>query len=159
MGNLVTDQPIKRAIHRDPELYPYPEDFNPDRWLNANYPTYQEPLTKYPSLQNFSAFGFGRRICPGMNIAERSLYILPPRVIWACRLTKKKDANDADITPPLYDYTSGFNTQPKPFPFHLESRSQKRQAAVEEAWSEAQEEDPLAWTVNYKLGHSLGEDS
>lgn len=92
-----------------------------------------------------------------MNIAERSLYIVPPRVAWACRITKAKDNDGNDITPPLYDYTPGFNTQPKPFPFHLEARSEKRRLAVEEAWMEAQASDPLAWTADYKLGHSLSE--
>ncbi|KAL3459719.1 cytochrome P450 [Aspergillus heterothallicus] len=142
------------AIHRDPELYPDGDTFNPDRWLNPKYPTFREPLSKYPSLQNFSSFGFGRRICPGMNIAERSLYILPARVMWACRITKAKDANGADITPPSYDYTTGFNAQPKPFTFHLEARSEQRRLAVDEAWREAKKEDPLAWTADYRLGHS-----
>jgi hypothetical protein len=77
--------------------------------LNPKYPSFLEPLNKYPSLQNFSSFGCGRRISPGMNIAERSLYILPGRVMWACRITKAKNANGADITPPSYDYTTGFN--------------------------------------------------
>ncbi|KAK5310121.1 hypothetical protein LTR93_012107 [Exophiala xenobiotica] len=45
--------PNQWAIHRDPELYPEPEDFNPDRWLSPKYPTYREPLDKYPNLQNF----------------------------------------------------------------------------------------------------------
>ncbi|KAL2836652.1 cytochrome P450 [Aspergillus pseudodeflectus] len=70
------------AIHRDPELYPDGDTFIPDRWLNPKYPTFREPLSKYPSLQNFSSFSFDRRICLGINIAERSLYILPARVMW-----------------------------------------------------------------------------
>lgn len=61
--------------------------------------------------------------------------------------------------PPLYDYTSGFNTQPNRFPFHLEARSEQRRKAVKTAWEEAQKEDPLSWTVNYKVGHSLGDGS
>lgn len=70
-----------RAIYYDLELYPDLEVFNPARWLSPKYPTtYREPLDKYPNLQNFSAFGFGRRSCPGMNIAENSLYILIARM-------------------------------------------------------------------------------
>ncbi|KAJ5392311.1 hypothetical protein N7509_007801 [Penicillium cosmopolitanum] len=143
------------AIHRDPDLYPDGDTFNPDRWLNPKYITFREPLSKYPSLQNFSSFDFGRRICPGMNIAERSLYILSARIMWACRITKAKTADGVDITPPSYDYTTGFNAQPKPFLFHLEARSEQRHLAVEEAWREAEKEDPLAWTADYRLGHSL----
>jgi hypothetical protein len=142
-----------RAIHRDEKLYPDPDTFNPDRWLNPEYPTYKEPLTKFPTLQNFSAFGFGRRICPGMNIAERSLYLLPPRVAWACRISRQKDAQGNEIVPPSYDYTTGFNTQPKTFPFDLQPRSKDRAEHVAKAWEEAHRNDPLAHTANYKLGY------
>ena len=69
-----------RAIHRDPELYPDPDSFNPARWLEPAYPTYCEPLSTYPNLQNISAFSFGRRICPGLNIAERLLNIVVVRL-------------------------------------------------------------------------------
>jgi cytochrome P450 len=51
---------VQWAIHRDPELYPDPETFNPARWLEKSYPTYREPLTTFPNLQNYSSFGFGR---------------------------------------------------------------------------------------------------
>lgn len=78
-----------RAIHREIVLYPGPEEFNPLRWLSPDYPTFREPLTKFPNLQAYSAFGFGRRICPGLNVAERSLKLLVARLGWACRVEKK----------------------------------------------------------------------
>ena len=96
----------RRAIHRDPELYPDPEVFNPGRWLSPDYPTYREPLDKYPNLQNFSAFGFGRRICPGMNIAEKSLYIVIARLAWTTKIAKRPG-----FRVPWYDYTAGFNVR------------------------------------------------
>ena len=112
-------------------MYPCPEIFNPERWLSPDYPTFREPLTKYPNLQNFSAFGFGRRICPGMNIAEKSLHLLVARIAWACEIRKKPD-----IEIPWYDYTSGFNVQPKPFVFELKPRSVEKERLVETTWLE-----------------------
>ncbi|KAI9812339.1 MAG: hypothetical protein M1827_004788 [Pycnora praestabilis] len=126
--------PNQWAIHRDPELYPDPETFNPSRWLSSSYPTYQEPLTRYPNLSNFSAFGFGRRICPGQNIAERSLNILTARIAWACTIRKKRDAQGKEIEVPWYDYTAGFNVQPKPFQFEVMPRNELRLKILGQAW-------------------------
>jgi hypothetical protein len=71
-------------------------------------PTYRGPLGVYPNLQNFSGFSFGRRICPGQNIAERSLNIGVVRI--ACDI-RRKDRWVARE----YGYATGFNVQPKNF--------------------------------------------
>lgn len=135
--------PNQWAIHRDPALYPGPEEFKPDRWLSSDYPTYREPLTQYPNIQNYSSFGFGRRICPGMHIAERSLYILIARIAWACDLKKKVGSDGKEIEVPLYDYCDGFNVQPNWFSFDLKVRSQDRWNVVKEAYEREMENDPL----------------
>ena len=132
--------PNQWAIHRDEQLYPSPDVFNPSRWLDPSYPTYLTPLTKYPSLQNFSAFGFGRRICPGMNIAENSLNLLTARMAWSVTISKKPG-----VDVPLYDYTAGFNVQPKHFEFDLVARSEERGRMVAKAWEDARERGP--WGV------------
>jgi cytochrome P450 len=121
--------PNQWAIHRDPSLYPDADSFRPDRWLEPAWPTYRAPLTEFPRIQNFSSFGFGRRICPGQNIAERSLNILVARIAWACQIGKQDG-----VEAPLYDYTSGFNVQPKPFSFSLTSRSPYKERLLEEKW-------------------------
>lgn len=134
---------LRRAIHRDPALYPDPETFLPSRWLDPIYPTYREPLTTYPNLQNFSAFGFGRRICPGQTIAERSLNLLVARIAWACQISKARDGEGKEVNVPWYDYTAGFNVQPKWFPFELVARSGERKEMVRMAMEGGWREDPL----------------
>lgn len=125
------------AIHRDTELYPDPETFRPERWLEPGYPTYQEPLTKFPNMQNYSCFGFGRRICPGQSIAERSLNILTARIAWAMTLRCRRDESGREVAPPLYDYTAGFNVQPERFDFDVVARSPERARQVEAIFEQA----------------------
>lgn len=131
------------AIHREEALYPDPETFKPDRWLDPSYPTYHDPLTQYPNLQNYSAFGFGRRICPGMHIAERSLNLLIARIAWACDIGKKTDSSGEEVPVPLYDYVSGFNVQPNRFAFDLKARGEQRWRIIKEAHEMEMENDPL----------------
>ncbi|KAK5379003.1 hypothetical protein LTR20_010303 [Exophiala xenobiotica] len=128
------------AIHHDPELYPDPYTFNPNRWLDPTFPTYREPLTQYPNMNNYSVFGFGRRLCPGAHIAERSLNIIVARVGWACNISKSVDqVTGRGITPPEYDYVKGMNTEPHEFPFELKSRSPERWKILEDEAQKATE--------------------
>lgn len=135
--------PNQWAIHRDPSLYPDADTFLPSRWLDPSYPTYREPLTQHPTITNYSCFGFGRRICPGQHIAERSLNILVARIAWACNLAKKVDADGNEVDVPLYDYVSGFNVHPKPFKFDLRARSEERWEVVQREYESGRKRDPL----------------
>lgn len=50
-----------RSIGRDPEYFPDPEKFDPQRWMTKEG-TLREDLHTY-------SFGSGRRVCPGQHIA------------------------------------------------------------------------------------------
>ncbi|KAH7318825.1 cytochrome P450 [Rhizoctonia solani] len=50
------------AISRDESIYPDPECFNPDRFLDSKVPS-------------SPAFGYGRRICPGSHFAGANLFL------------------------------------------------------------------------------------
>ncbi|KAH7109741.1 cytochrome P450, partial [Dactylonectria estremocensis] len=114
------------AMVREEALYPDSEAFNPGRWLNPKYPTYQEPLSQFPNLKRYLTFGFGRRICPGLELAERALFIQVSHIAWACSIQLKKDEYGSTIPAPWYDYAAGVNTRPNAFSFDMKPRSEDR---------------------------------
>lgn len=136
--------PNQWAIHREPALYPDPETFNPSRWLDPTFPTYKEPLTEFPNIRGYSNFGFGRRQCPGQNIAERNLFLLTARIAYGCDISRGVDKDGHEIHPPLYEYTAGFNSQPKTFPFALQVRSRERLAVIDVELERNSKNDPLS---------------
>jgi hypothetical protein len=114
------------AIYRYKDLYPDREVFRPERWMESKYPTFRAPLTEFPNLKRFSAFGFGRRICPGLESAENAMFIQVASLAWPCNITRKKDGKDNDIPVPWYDYSAGANSAPNTFDFDLKPRSEER---------------------------------
>ena len=56
------------ALHMDPDIYPDPESFNPDRFMPGN----QEKLDPYA----FGTFGNGPRACIGQKFAQMMLKII-----------------------------------------------------------------------------------
>jgi cytochrome P450 len=60
-----------RTILHDPEVFPDPLTFNPDRFLNND--SHETNISPLHPLS--SAFGYGRRACPGRYMAEQQLFI------------------------------------------------------------------------------------
>jgi hypothetical protein len=131
------------ACSRNPETYPEPNEFKPERWLEPAFPTYKEPLTEFPTLNNTVLFGAGRRQCPGLLVGTRNVYIQAMMLIWACDIKRARDEDGNEIIPPFYDFVHGFNVGPNRFDFDLKPRSQERLAMVEKAYKEALAGDPM----------------
>ncbi|KAL4069143.1 cytochrome P450 [Scleroderma yunnanense] len=68
------------AIAHDPEIFPNPDEFDPQRWIDANGNVRQD-------LEFFS-FGFGRRVCPGRHVANRSMFINTAYMLWSFRISE-----------------------------------------------------------------------
>ncbi|KAG2362576.1 hypothetical protein BDR07DRAFT_1357440 [Suillus spraguei] len=67
------------AISRDPEVYPEPDTFKPQRWID-DQGRLRDDLT-------FFTYGFGRRVCPGQHVANRSVFINSLLILWAFKLS------------------------------------------------------------------------
>ncbi|PIL29425.1 cytochrome P450 [Ganoderma sinense ZZ0214-1] len=66
------------AILCDPEVYPQPHDFVPERFLDS-----AGNLDVHGRDPADVVFGFGRRVCPGRHFAESTMFILCASVLSA----------------------------------------------------------------------------
>lgn len=72
------------AISHDATVFPDPENFDPQRWV--------EPCGHIRSDLKSFPFGFGRRVCPGQHLASDSILITLAYLLWAFRILEPKDA-------------------------------------------------------------------
>ncbi|GAB7358401.1 hypothetical protein MBLNU230_g2470t1 [Neophaeotheca triangularis] len=81
--------PLEWSISRDPEVFIDPDTWNPMRWLDEKYPTFQAPLAKFPTITSYSQFGYGRRTCQGMGVTEADLFVGIGSVAWLFSIHKE----------------------------------------------------------------------
>ncbi|CAD6582177.1 MAG: hypothetical protein CYPHOPRED_001859 [Cyphobasidiales sp. Tagirdzhanova-0007] len=99
------------AIHQQPDLYPDPQTFKPERFITS-----ENTFQGVPGAERgHFGFGFGRRVCPGLYIGERSIFIIFSRLLWAFDFGYAHDAQGEEIPIDENEYTSGFSSHPKPF--------------------------------------------
>ncbi|KAH7337962.1 cytochrome P450 [Rhizoctonia solani] len=77
---------IRRAMCYDESVYHKPEQFNPGRFLD-------------PQVPKPSSFGFGRRSCPGVHLAESTLFITIATMLALFNIRPIKDKQGNEIIP------------------------------------------------------------
>lgn len=133
--------PLEWGMSRNAEKYPSPNAYNPDRWTDPSYPTYQEPATKYPTICYYSQFGYGRRTCQGQEVTEADLFCGLGALAWGFDIRKAINLETGlDVPVPEMDYSILLIAKPKWFPFSLTPRSEKRRERIMELFETENDE-------------------
>ncbi|KAK7731531.1 hypothetical protein SLS53_008771 [Cytospora paraplurivora] len=103
----------------DPAVYPNPDVFDPTRFLGPN-----------PALdpRNY-VFGFGRRICPGKQLADSSMWLTIARSLAVFDIKKGVDGTGKEIEPEVSSMP-GVISHPVPFTAVVTPRSSKHEDLI-----------------------------
>ncbi|KAF7421194.1 hypothetical protein PC9H_011714 [Pleurotus ostreatus] len=71
------------ALHHNEERYPDCWTFNPDRYLGDTLSATESAKQPNALERDHWAFGAGRRICPGMEMADNELFLALARLLWS----------------------------------------------------------------------------
>lgn len=93
--------------------------------------------TADPLERDHFSYGAGRRGCPGVHVAERSLFINVSRVLWGFDIRKKVgvDGNEVEVTEKMMP---GFFSVPAPFECAITPRSEEHAELMGEVGRDAE---------------------
>lgn len=123
------------AIHMDPKRYPEPEKFRPERFLDDDLSAAKSAATMDPKRRDHFTFGWGRRVCQGMHIAENSMLIIFARIAWAFDLVPDGKIPSIDDEE---SYLAGLVSQAKPFGCGFVPRDEMVTKVLDSAFEDAQ---------------------
>ncbi|EOA85883.1 uncharacterized protein SETTUDRAFT_110763 [Exserohilum turcica Et28A] len=116
------------SMHHDPDRWLDPYKFNPDRYLDDHLSSAESARRNNPRLRDHWTFGAGRRICPGMHVAQRQIWLAVTKMLWAFEL---QEVPDQSVD--LEEYDDGSGRSPLPFKIKLRPRFKEVDKVITEA--------------------------
>ncbi|OAL30296.1 hypothetical protein AYO20_08774 [Fonsecaea nubica] len=125
------------AANNDPTLFPQPRVFDPSR-QDPGLSMGEAALASDVRDRDHWTFGAGRRICPGIHVAEGTMMLSMARILWGFEISRARDGNGREIEVAPDELTQSIAARPLPFKCDIRVRSDKHADIVRKAWDEAQ---------------------
>jgi cytochrome P450 len=119
------------GMQHDEKRFPNPDVFDPDHYRGVTALASELASGEYEKRDHW-AYGAGRRICPGIHLAERNLFLAISKLVWAFDIGPGKNDNGNVIEPDVSHgaYCAGFLVCAEPFPCTITVRSEERRATI-----------------------------
>jgi Cytochrome P450 len=128
------------ALHHSDSIYPDSESFNPDRYLGHDKLANDYAGNADWANRDHYNYGAGRRICPGIHLAERNMWRIAAKLLWAFEFAEPVDAATGKVRhlDPLA-YNPGILQAPLPFEVQIKPRSAEHVKIIKSELSAALE--------------------
>ncbi|KAI8376546.1 cytochrome P450 [Radiomyces spectabilis] len=111
------------AVHLDAKRFPNPTEFIPERYIDNTQTMMAAANGKIEKRDHFN-FGWGRRLCPGIHLAETELFYTWTRIFAKCVIEPELDNNGNPIHVSLDDATdAGLVILPTPYKVRFTPRT------------------------------------
>jgi len=120
------------GLHHDEQRFPNPDVFDPDHYAGVTALASELANGEYAHRDHYG-YGSGRRLCPGIHLAERNLFLAIAKLVWAFDIGPGRDAAGRDVEPDVSNetgYCSGFLVCAEDFPCTVTVRSEARRATI-----------------------------
>ncbi|KAK4182348.1 phenol 2-monooxygenase [Podospora australis] len=120
------------GMHNDEKRFPNPDVFDPEHYRGVTALASELAGGEYEKRDHYG-YGSGRRICPGIHLAERNLWLAIAKLVWAFNVGPGRDEKGNVIEPDVSNesgYCSGFLVCAEDFPATIELRSERRKQTI-----------------------------
>ncbi|KIW14371.1 hypothetical protein PV08_07153 [Exophiala spinifera] len=128
------------GMHHDEKKFPNPDVFDPDHYKGVTALASELAQSSNPDDRDHYGYGSGRRLCPGIHLAERNLFLAIAKLLWAFEFGPGTNEEGSVVYPdidPRTGYSEGFLVCAKPYALDAKCRSVKREDTIYREYEEA----------------------
>ena len=129
------------GIHMDPQTHDDPTSFIPERFADHEKLAPEYAAGDWEKRDHYG-YGAGRRICPGMHLAERNMFLSIAKLLWAFRFENSMRADgegeEVNNMDPVEGYHQGFLYCAKPYGCRPIVRSEEHRETILREFEEAE---------------------
>jgi len=120
------------GMHHDASRFPNPDIFDPDHYKGYSGLASELATAADYKKRDHYAYGSGRRLCPGIHVGERNLFLAMAKLLWGFSFAPGKEDGKTVMpdTDPVTGYCEGFLVCANDFLCDIKPRSEARRATI-----------------------------